>query len=164
MKSNHISYSVMNEDGTVESMSMDIGHFFKDDWQPYPTKKEIRPERVGELWQFENTIFMIQEQVGKQFVAICSYRIRYKDMPPDEMREMIHNQNGWQLIYSPDKEAMKELEGDKVVMGEVTLFDGIQNYLVCDCKKMDFIIKNLLFKEAENEPHVTMTLAWTKEA
>ena len=47
-------YRCIYQDGDElhdEGKTIDIHHMLRDDWQPYHDKKEIRPEKAGELWR-----------------------------------------------------------------------------------------------------------------
>lgn len=88
----------------------------RTDWFPYPNKKEIRPEREGEVWENRHgNLFSIGED-GKGLFIVCLSEFR---AIKDTDMGVVHDCNGWKLIYSPDKEVMKELEGEKVVIEEI---------------------------------------------
>jgi hypothetical protein len=80
----------------------DIFHL---DWQPYPEVKEGRPEKAGELWgysgddpyagKYHHTKFHKEEIIVVGDNGVCG-----------QIEGMIHNKNGWTLLYSPDPERM----------------------------------------------------------
>lgn len=81
----------------------DIG---RDEWRPYPNKKELLPERAGEVWITEGGNSLVTYLDGDKLSFCNKFGIsgHIKDA----------NMIGWKLIYSPDEEVMKELEGEKV--------------------------------------------------
>lgn len=90
-----------------------LSDILSDNWQPYPNKKEIRPERAGELWgnKSGNYGHTFKHPSGKIYFT-DNEDTRYTK----ELIHVIHGLNGWKLIYSPDEEVMAELEGEKVVI------------------------------------------------
>ena len=79
----------------------------KDNWVPYPEQKIIRPEKAGELWKNEQGKVLVTlttpEEEGLQFTYVSD---AYKPCLLSDMiwhNKIIHNQNGWIHLYSPDE-------------------------------------------------------------
>lgn len=87
-------------------------------YEPYHDKKEIRPEKAGELWIFVDEggeVPFFTTEAGPAFPVNNHLVIRNRSGLSIEIEAMslgkiIHNQNGWTLLYSPDKEVMKRLK------------------------------------------------------
>jgi hypothetical protein len=83
--------------------------FTTSDWQPYHEVEEIRPEKEGELWQFNNLFIWCTVRKNEVLEMICAQGKEIEAI--DKMNLTIHGENGWTLIYSPDKEVMKKIKG-----------------------------------------------------
>ena len=90
--------------------------------------KIIRPENFGEVWEDGNghlcVIANAPEGIGRLWCGFIptSSTLAINPIP----QNMIHDRNGWELIYSPDKEVVariKEVEDDsikRIVIEDVT--------------------------------------------
>jgi hypothetical protein len=105
------SYRVVNvTTNGVMGYELNIEHTLADDWKPFHKKaEEIRPECMGEIWQYTDkcgegqemivTLFKWRPEGGK-------LRIQYVDHT-DAMifgtliwhKEIIHNKNGWERLF-----------------------------------------------------------------
>jgi hypothetical protein len=97
-----------------------------DQWQPYHEVEEIRPEKAGELWKnASGNILVIMETPDREGLFFTYTNDAHKPTLLRNMiwsRNVIHNESGWTLIYSPDKEVMKkikELEDNSVETIEI---------------------------------------------
>jgi hypothetical protein len=112
-------YVCLNDDGQLECKhgsecpqkdwtTPTLQQIVEDCWQPYHPKKEIRPERAGELWHNYslNKYYHSEEIDGVLWMVNSIHKFRGGDFVATV----------WRLIYSPDEEVMKELEGEKVVV------------------------------------------------
>lgn len=100
----------------------------KDDWQPYPIKKEIRPENAGELWRnamgvkffsfFDNdkeVCLCMIDQSGDRFISGLG-----------ELEHFTHNQNGWARLYPPvEDENIERIIIEPYIISNV---DGVSTY------------------------------------
>ena len=71
-----------------------LSYVLGNDYLPYHDKKEIRPEKAGELWEFGRNLFFIIQQNQTLFLmsafgtrSECSTRT-----------DIIHNQDGWKRL------------------------------------------------------------------
>jgi hypothetical protein len=99
-------------DGKSEEEPYNFDSLLDNNWQPYPDKKEIRPEKAGELWERngEQWATVRDTRTSVPQLLMCNCIKDYKDIEESNTWKIIHNQNGWKLLYSPDKEVMKQLK------------------------------------------------------
>lgn len=86
------------------------------DWQPHHEVKEIRPQKAGELWSIRDTLIFTYEDVygdPLQLKFIYADGSGQNYISGHANGQIIHNKNGWTLIYSPDEEVMKKIKGLK---------------------------------------------------
>jgi hypothetical protein len=124
-----------------------VKDIFATDYEPY--KKEIRPERAGELWQHKDGRFACTDLDGGELWLI--------DVAGNEMVQGV-NYNGWKRIYSPDEEVMKELEGEKIVIEGVKWRQDAGSTIIYPGADTVFEWRDFIDK-----PRCTMTLTWPKE-
>jgi hypothetical protein len=171
-------YAAIDNDGYLRWFSKDrkIGEqelvnwreISEFNWLPYPNKKEIRPERAGELW-----ILTEHDGIRSRKCLMVNSSGELKRIWDDACggslsSDQIHNQNGWKLIYSPDEEVMKELEGEKVVVEGVKFDDYtiLQDYDRASALfkyRLHFNCNDWPEELNSDKPPMTMTLEWDKE-
>jgi hypothetical protein len=102
-----------------------------EDWLPYPEEKEIRPEKAGEVWQYE-------EDSHKKVTVwhkgiLCFHALSRRDRPDiiyfkkDDglgwfcCDEPVHGKNGWTRLYPPvEDESVERIE-----------IEGVENFRLC---------------------------------
>ena len=73
-------------------------------WQPYYSESQIRPEKAGELWRYEESGEMVFTFLN---LPTSSLLLQWEDgdIEDVEQRDVIHNQNGWTRLYPAVDEA-----------------------------------------------------------
>ncbi len=101
-----------------------------DSWQIYQDEKEIRPEKAGELWQYN----------GNELYAAEYHHTKLKDTELvivgdngicGQIEGMVHSKNGWTRLYPHVEKDVEriEIEGVKWYKGEL-IEDGRYGELV----------------------------------
>ncbi|MCK5615176.1 hypothetical protein KAR91_75635, partial [Candidatus Pacearchaeota archaeon] len=91
---NEISGRVTGEEGGRVAYEM----HFKDDWQPYFEVKEIRPEKAGELWEYNAKCLKIFILYGDNLSLVGIDETGQKSTISPFM---IHGKNGFTRIEPP---------------------------------------------------------------
>lgn len=89
-----------------------LSDILSDNWKPYPDKKEIRPEREGELWTSPNGTFWHTEEDGEGDLVLVGIGIGDGFPKAKKALQYADNFQCWTLLYSPDEEVMKELKSN----------------------------------------------------
>ena len=126
---------------------------FKEYYQSYYEVKEIRPEKAGELWQYNNLFEWCTVRKNGVIEMICA---QGKDIETiDKMNLTIHNKNGWKLIYSPDKEVMAKINGEdenieRVVVKIASWYNG--RYTFDSSYRKDLVGKACILEIPKDKP------------
>lgn len=127
----------------------------RDDWRPYLKQEEIRPREAGELWKNESGEWAhTDERFDYGPMKRKLFFIRRDSMSKvEDIKIVIHNQNGWQRIYPPveDKET--------VVIEGVEFKNSDEGIVLWEASFPLNISSDILF----NKPSMTMKLSWDKE-
>lgn len=84
-------------------------------WQPYHDKKEIRPEKAGELWCLNERGFwyVTQGYQPNEKLGIV-HQSGTRHVPVD--KNIIHSQNGWERIHPPvEDDSIEKVVIDRVI-------------------------------------------------
>ena len=77
---------------------LSVKELFNNDWQPYREKPEIRPEKAGELWEYEGSKTFIYRNRSDGLLHVIRDQ---GGTNPVSYSNMIHGQNGWTRLYPP---------------------------------------------------------------
>lgn len=140
-----------DKDGT-ERVPVALHVAFRQDWQPYPEVKEIRPEKAGELWrytgQFPTNYLMISGRAGYRLVP-DQQKLSFIDCAL--RKDIAHGKNGWTRIWP----IVEEKESDASLWGKSTKM-AMDSMLEVELRKnkefrslLDIIKSDLKRKENE---------------
>ena len=93
-----------------------LDEIFNFTWRPYHEVKEIRPEKAGELWEKDNGSpgnIWVSFKIDSTRVLRFKHTTTGGEVVLEEgfhKHEVVHNKNGWKLLYSPDKEVMERIK------------------------------------------------------
>lgn len=135
----------------VESTSICIADMNSLDWQPYDPTPVIRPKEAGELW-----LQGIIHYYHTQYTGIANgegLKLAGLYGPVEEYAEVIHNQNGWTLKYSPDPEVMAKIN-PPVEDAERIVIEGVK---CVELKEGEFLL-NTIFTTPHELSGKSMTM------
>lgn len=75
--------------------------YCKNDWQPYYEVVEIRPEKAGELWEWEDMLYFtnLQRDSNHGVLVFMTDEGDLIDTGDIDYRGCAHNKNGWTRLY-----------------------------------------------------------------
>lgn len=96
------------------------------DWEPYHEVEEIRPEKVGELWQRDGEI----NHRCVTYEGIVGLNVIWWGGTANTNRvdkDMIHNKNGWKRVWpNVEDENVERIEIEGVKWEEIQSLSGTQ--------------------------------------
>lgn len=131
-------------------------------WQPYPDKSVIKPEKAGELWewckQYYHTEIDIRESNGIAFVG------RSDRLIPDHT-EIIHGQFGWTREFTPvDDENIERIVIKDVIWKKIPTSNGVVQYPDCPGPYLQNILSNIKREDILDKPPMKLIIEIPKEA
>ena len=147
-------YKITYADGSDGGKTMDLHNYFKDDWQPYHPKEEIRPSEAGELWEIRGMkCFTVRQVSGLELIDELGVSLIIENT--------IHEKYGCARLLPP------------VSDGEEIVIEGVRWLEIKDPfgtgKSLRVTPDTLgssyhVFESLLNKPPMTMTLTMPKEA
>jgi hypothetical protein len=136
-----------------------LDNLTSDQWQPYHEVKEIRPEKAGELWGFEN------EMTSDNYITVWVkgggeirlIRDTFTHIVPEKV---IHNKNGWTRLYPPvEDDSVERIEFEDTAFLEGIVAGSSVFYPTSNLGQFC----NAVFKNYCKRPSVKMILEIPKE-